>query len=92
MAIAVTRALPAQPPLNPAESIGIRDVLDAYTIDGARSLQRAGEIGSLEAGKSADFAVLDRNILELGDAGRAAEIADTKVAETWFQGRRVFQR
>ena len=92
MAIAVTRTLPGNPPLNPREAIGIREVLDAYTIDGARSLQRQQDIGSLQPGKSADFAVLDRNILALGDAGRGAEIADTQVMETWFQGRRVFKR
>lgn len=92
MAIAVTRALPGQQPLNLRESIGIRDVLDAYTINGAHALARASEIGSLEPGKSADFAVLDRDILELGDSGRAAQIADTKVMQTWFQGRMVYTR
>ncbi len=91
MAIAVTRTLPGNPPLNLSQSLSIREVLDAYTIDGARSLNREREIGSLEVGKSADFAVLDRNILQLGDSGRAAEIAQTQVLETWFQGKRVFK-
>ncbi|MBS0612316.1 MAG: amidohydrolase family protein, partial [Proteobacteria bacterium] len=90
MAIAVTRALPGNQALNLRESIDIRDVLDAYTIAGAHSLARDGEIGSLQPGKSADFAVLDRDILELGDHGRAAQIADTRVLETWFQGRIVY--
>ena len=92
MAIAVTRTLEGNPPLNPKESLSIREVLDAYTINGARSLNREREIGSLEVGKSADFAVLDRDILQLGDSGKAAEIAQTKVLETWFQGKRVFKR
>lgn len=92
MAIAITRSLPGNPPLNPRESITIRDVLDAYTINGARSLSRDAEIGLLEAGKSADFVVLDQDIVELGDRGRAADIARTRVLETWFQGKRVFQR
>jgi len=90
MAIAVTRALPGSQALNSRESIGIRDVLDAYTIAGAHSLARDAEIGSLEAGKSADFAVLDRDILALGDEGHAAQVADTRVLETWFQGRIVY--
>ena len=90
MAVAVTRSLPGNLPLNPRESITIREVLDAYTINGARSLARDAEIGSLEAGKSADFAVLDQDILELGDQERGADIAKTRVIETWFQGRRGF--
>lgn len=91
MAIAVTRRTPGQPQLNPRQAIGIRDVLDAYTINGARMLGRDKEIGSLEVGKSADFALLDRDILALADAGKADDINGTKVLETWFQGRRVYR-
>jgi len=91
MAMAVTRSLPGQPPLNAAQSISIRDALDAYTLNGARMLGRDTEIGSLEVGKSADFVILDRDILALADAGRAADIAATQVLETWFRGQRVYQ-
>ena len=92
MAIAVTRRLPGGRPMNAGQAISIRDVLNAYTIEGARFLGRDDEIGSLEAGKSADFVVLDRDILALADTGHAAEVADTRVLETWFRGRRVYQR
>ncbi len=92
MAIAVTRRLPGGRPMNAGQAISIRDVLNAYTIEGARFLGRDDEIGSLEAGKSADFVVLDRDILALADTGHAAEVADTRVLETWFRGQRVFQR
>ena len=44
-------------------------MLDAYTINGARMLGRDKEIGSLEVGKSADFIVVDRDILSLADGG-----------------------
>lgn len=92
IAHAITRRYPPQPALNPAQSISIRSVLAAYTINGARALGREREFGSLEAGKSADFVVLDRDILALADSGRAADIANTKVVETWFRGRQVFAR
>lgn len=55
----MTRTLEGNPPLNPKESLSSREVLDAYIINGARSLNRESETGSLEVGKSADFAVLE---------------------------------
>jgi predicted amidohydrolase YtcJ len=90
MATAVTRRIPGEPAFNPKETITIREVLNAYTIDGARFLGRDAEIGSLVAGKSADFAILDRDILALADSGHADEIAGTHVLETWFRGIRVY--
>ncbi|HUO79434.1 MAG TPA: amidohydrolase family protein [Steroidobacteraceae bacterium] len=93
MAIAVTRRLPGRAAaLNPAQGVAIRDVLDAYTINGARYLGRDREAGSIEVGKSADFVVLDRNILTLADTGKADEVAKTKVLETWFRGKAVYVR
>ena len=92
MAVAVTRRMPGQPPLNPSQSITIRDALDSYTINGARYLNVDRETGSLEAGKSADFVVVDQDILALADRGRADDIASTRVLETWFMGRNVYQR
>jgi hypothetical protein len=92
MAIAVTRRVPGdKAAFNPHQAVTIREVLDAYTINGARMLGRDQEIGSLEPGKSADFVVLDRDILALADNGRADDIAATRVLETWFQGKRVYQ-
>jgi predicted amidohydrolase YtcJ len=90
MSRAVTRALPGGRPLNPGQSVSIRDVIDAYTINGARFLGREDEAGSLEVGKSGDFIVLDQDILELADAGRPDAIRNTAVLETWFMGRRVY--
>ena len=92
MAMAVTRRLPGRMPLNVGQSVPIRDVLDAYTINGARYLGRDAVAGSIEAGKSADFVVVDRDILALADGGKADDVAKTRVLETWFMGKAVYVR
>ncbi len=92
MAVAVTRRVPGLLPLNPRQSIAIRDVLDAYTINGARYLNIDHDAGSIEVGKSADLVAVDQDILALADQGRADDIARTHVLETWFMGSRVYRR
>jgi predicted amidohydrolase YtcJ len=86
MEIAVLRARGGTPPLGHPEAITIGDVLRAYTINGARALGRETEFGSIAVGKSADFIVLDRDILNVPPD----EIGGTRVLQTWFQGKRVF--
>ena len=51
---------------------------------------RASEYGSLEVGKSADFILLNQDILALADAGQPEMIGKTKVVETWFRGQKVY--
>jgi predicted amidohydrolase YtcJ len=87
MEIAVLRARGGTPALGQPEAIGIDDVLRAYTINGARALGREADFGSIAVGKSADFIVIDRDILSVP----SKEIGGTRVLETWFQGTRVFK-
>ena len=90
MQFAVTRALPGLPPANPAERISLSEVVEAYTLNGARAMGREDTFGSLTVGKSADFIVLDRDIFALAAAGKPEAIGETKVLQTWFRGERVY--
>jgi predicted amidohydrolase YtcJ len=90
MTRAITRSFPGKPPLSPRQSITLRDAIEAYTINGASMLNLQQVAGSLEVGKSADFILLDRDILALADSGHADQVSSTHVLETWFQGRVVF--
>ena len=90
MAGALTRHHRGEPALNADQAIGIDEVLRAYTINGARWQGIDSDAGSLEVGKSADFVVLDRDLLKLAAAGKADEIAETRAIATWFMGRRVY--
>jgi len=90
MSTAVTRSADKAPPLNPSQRLGILEAIDAYTINGARMLGLDKETGSIQAGKSADFIILDRDIIRLANRGKPEDIAGTRVLETWFQGRQVY--
>jgi predicted amidohydrolase YtcJ len=92
IARAITRRVPGAPALNPSQSIPIREAIDSYTISGARFLGWENEMGSLEVGKSADFVIVDRNILALADRGDPESIEKTRVIETYFMGRRVYRQ
>ncbi len=90
ISMAVLRAMTGAPALNPKQSITVRKALAAYTLNGAKMLGRENEIGSIEVGKSADFVVIDQDIVTLGETGQAEKIKKTQVLETWFKGKRVY--
>jgi predicted amidohydrolase YtcJ len=73
--------------LNAAESIDRETMLRAYTINAAKTLRLDDRIGSLAPGKQADLIVLDRDVFKVSDA----ELFDTKVLQTWFAGKPVYQ-
>ena len=72
--------------LHPEEALTRRQALEFYTRNNAYLLFWEKEIGSLEAGKRADFIVVDRDPLECP----IDDLKDTRVLETWMDGKRVF--
>ena len=75
-------------PLHPEEALSREQAIRFYTINNAHLLFLEDRVGSLEAGKQADFAVIDRDLLTCPDE----QIKSTRVLATYLDGKRVFQR
>ncbi|WP_444909924.1 amidohydrolase [Microbulbifer sp. TRSA005] len=69
------------------EAMTLEQALRAFTLDAAYAGHQEKMIGSLEAGKFADFILLDKNIFKIDPQ----EIWKVKVMETWVEGKRVYQ-
>ncbi|NVN83939.1 MULTISPECIES: amidohydrolase [unclassified Vibrio] len=70
---------------------GLTDIytaIDAYTLNAAKSLGIEDVTGSIEVGKSADFAILDKDITTLSARG----IAKTQVLMTVLRGDVVYEK
>ena len=65
---AVNRLTASGRVLGPAERIPVRDALHAITLGAAFTLKLDGEIGSIETGKRADFAILEDDPLAVDPA------------------------
>jgi hypothetical protein len=69
-------------------------MLYAYTINAVRAMKQEASIGSIEPGKAADFALLDRAVLTASaEQMRDTQVLGTMVADEWvyranWQGRR----
>jgi hypothetical protein len=68
--------------VSPEEMLGVEQALRGITIDAAFALRLDHEIGSISAGKKADFAVLEDDPFEFG----AERLKDVRVAGTLFEG------
>jgi hypothetical protein len=69
---------------------GLTDIytaIDAYTLNAAKSLGIEDITGSIEVGKSADFAILERDITTLS----ARQIAKTQILMTVLRGEIVYE-
>jgi predicted amidohydrolase YtcJ len=71
-----------------AQRVSLQTAIHALTMGGAYAQGREHLIGSLEAGKLADFIVLDQNLFEID----VQAIHKTRVLKTVVDGRTVFER
>jgi len=88
--VGVTRrdpALPGGEAFIPEERVDLPQMIASYTIHGAYLSFQEKETGSLEAGKLADFIILNCNLFDVP----AAEIHKVKVQATYLEGTPVFQ-
>ena len=75
-------------PLHPEEALTREQAIRFYTINNAYLMFLEDQIGSLEAGKQADFIVLDRDLLTCPED----EIRDACPLATYLNGQPVYQR
>lgn len=67
-----------------SESISRMESLMAYTVNAAKQLKLDYKTGSISVGKLADFAVIDRDVINCP----VQELKKIKVEQTWFCGNR----
>ncbi len=79
---AATRTTRSGRQVSPEERLSLGQALRGITIDAAFALKLDHEIGSIVAGKKADFAVLEDDPFELGPE----RLKDVRVAGTMFEG------
>ena len=89
----ITRTNPEKPgaeALNPSQAISLEEAIYGFTQGGAHCLGRGWEdkVGSIEAGKLADFIVLERNLFETP----IEELWKSRVERTVVAGRVMYDR
>ncbi len=82
---AVNRLTATGEVLGPDECISVRSALNAITLGAAWTLKMDGEVGSIDAGKWADFAVLEDDPLKVNPR----DLKDIPVSGTMIGGRAV---
>jgi predicted amidohydrolase YtcJ len=72
-------------PLWAEQAVDLATAVRIFTLNGAVAARQAADTGSLEAGKSADFIVLDRNIFTVP----IEQVSDAKVLSVVIRGSEV---
>ncbi|MCP5382026.1 MAG: amidohydrolase [Kordiimonadaceae bacterium] len=79
------RKLDGGEPWYPDQAVSIKDALKAMTIDSAYAGFMDDTTGSIEAGKLADFTILDQNPVKIDPL----RLNDINVVEVWVDGKKV---
>lgn len=74
--------------INPACGLNVEELLRAWTIGGQYANFREKELGTLEEGKKADIAVLDRNLFHMP----VEEMPEVKTVLTICNGKVVYEK
>jgi len=85
---AVNRVTKGGVSLGEAERIPVEEALKAVTVNAAWQYFEEDKKGSIEAGKNADFVMLDRNPLSVP----LDELRDIRVLKTIKGGKTIFER
>ena len=79
---------PELPILKPyEEKLSVEDGIASYTINNAYQMHMDDKLGSIEAGKLADFVILEKDLFEVP----LSQIHSVKVCETIVDGKTVFR-
>lgn len=70
----------------PGQALARAEALHAFTLAAAYAARHEDTLGSLEAGKWADFILIDRDYFTIPES----EIFNIRVLETWLAGERVY--
>lgn len=68
------------------ESMSVKQALASFTIHAAYANHRESSIGSIQAGKWADFILVDQDIFTV----QPKDIWKTKVLQTWVSGQKIY--
>lgn len=72
----------------PNQAMSLKEAFRCFTLDAAYAGHAENSLGSLEAGKWADFIVIDQDLFKVSPY----DIYKTSVLQTWVAGKSVYQK